>query len=154
MKYRFLALLLLPLAGLCLWTGCGPDSAQEIYHFGQEYDCTQCIIKVDHEIAGEKFVYSYTEKINSTQCDFCFTFNYNTLIDLTNSNEFDYTTSDGNEIIFDASGHYSFVGDKIIYISYKNANNDIKAAIAKDDFSVYFDDFGPVMTLHVYPSDT
>lgn len=137
MKNGILAFLPLLLAGLSSCFQCGPGSAQPIYQFGVEYNFKQSIIRVDHDTDEENFIFYYTDKGSSSDYNFYFTFTFSTILDtLFNSEEFEYVDGEGNEIVFDENGHYYFNGDKVIYISYKNANEEIKSSIANEQFSI------------------
>ena len=144
MRKGILAMLFVPLASILLCAACGPDSAQPIYHFGREYEFNNYIIKAELNAEEENFLCCYKVKSNSAHCVFSFKFTYNTLTELNNSIEFEYSDDNGNEIVFDENGYYTFTGDKTICISYKNANEEIKSAISDEQFSVYFADFGPM----------
>lgn len=118
----------------------GPDSAQRIYLIGQKQtfnDGSELLIELDKE--NERFIYSMTDTSQSLHC---FYFYFSNMpyspnpIRETNSAEFIYTDSDGNEIVFDETGYYRYNGSKIIYISYKNANDEIKTSINENGFTL------------------
>lgn len=44
-------------------------------------------------------------------------------------NEFEYTDENGDIVELDEDGVYNFYGDKTFYVSYKNANENLKKAI-------------------------
>ncbi len=136
MKNGILAVLPLLLAGLSSCFQCGPGSAQPIYHFGIEYDFTQCLIRAEHEESEMRFEFYYTHIDRTYDCSFYFVFTGEFLEHLYNDTEFSYTDENGNEIVFDENGHYYFNGDKVIYISYENANEEIKSSIANEQFSI------------------
>lgn len=108
-----------------------------IYNIDQIYDYDSCNILLAHDEKDEKFVYYYTDKDSKSNI-FYFDFTYNTITTLHNSSEFIYTDSEGNELIFNENGRYEFLGDVTIYISYKNASQEIKTAISEHIFSLNF----------------
>ena len=121
------------------FTGCsGGVTRLSPYHFGVKYNLNTCEVLVTFDKEDEKFIFEYTDKDSKAELYFDVNFTYHTIITLSNSPEFDYTDKDGNELIFDENGYYVCNGDQIFYISYKNANAEIKEAISKGEFNISF----------------
>ena len=146
-----------------LFVGCGPYSRVRKYYIGEEIVFSNGSAKLDIDIDNERFIYydnvasdkqwgsfsfgfrdhltgkDYTD--NPTQVDDVRTFDY--------SKEFEITDKDGNKIVFTdldstSSGiyGYEYYGSNVFYISYKNANAEIKEAIEKDRYSINTGSFG------------
>ena len=115
---------------------------QYAYHFGIKYKLIDGDILVTFDKEDEKFIFEYTDKDPSASLYFNVEFTYHTVTTLINSPEFDYADRDGNILVFDENGHYVCDGDQILYVSYKNANEEIKDAISKGEFNISFG-FGP-----------
>ena len=127
------------------------------YYIGEEIQFSNGSAKLDIDIDNERFIYyrnvdsdkqwgsfsfgfrdhltgkDYTH--NPTQVDDVRTFDY--------SKEFEITDKDGNKIVFTdldstSSGiyGYEYYGSNVFYISYKNANTEIKEAIEKDRYCI------------------
>lgn len=115
---------------------------EPIYYLDDVYDFNNgAEAVVNQDFDGERFIYTYLDKNNKQEkMSFYFSINCNSLsadrFSLKNSNEFTYTDSEGNEIVFDEHGYYNFQGNKKIYISYKNASEKTKTAIKQGEFSI------------------
>ncbi len=121
--------------------GCSYNSAQRAYYIGTEYNFGGDLIKVDDDKQNERFIYSYKEtKPDGYPHRFYFIFNFSgdTSIKYRNSEEFEYTDSTGEEVVFDENGYYMFNGSREIYISYAGANERIKQAIANNGYGLAF----------------
>ncbi len=131
LKRKFIFLFLI-LTCLCVLTAC--QQKQRIYEIGETYEFNGYSVRIDLEADNERFVIDYTEKDYeySHHFEFCFTYSTETLH---NSDEFEYVDGENNPIVFDEYG-YDFTGDKIIYVSYANANEEIKSAISDENFSI------------------
>ena len=118
----------------CHWT------EQEIYAIGREYEFNNVTVKVEDDVAEERFIWYYTVNDDDTsKHSFCFEFYLSAGNTLSNSSEFEYSTSDPDEVIeFDENGYYRFYGSRIFYISYKNANEEIKNSIKNKECGLSF----------------
>ncbi|MDE6667284.1 MAG: hypothetical protein K2K38_02915 [Clostridia bacterium] len=124
---------------LGLWLSCDGHPIQ-IYNIGQEYAFNTFTVKVENDEVEQRFILYYTvTKEGQYSNSFTFDFGYKTFEHITNSKEFEYSTSDPDEIItFDENGFYYFYGSRTFYISYKNANEEIKNSIANKEFNLSF----------------
>lgn len=148
-KYYKLLTILLVFTTLA-FIGC-INSPQVVYHIGERYSFIDGDVLVTLDETEEKFVFEYTDKDPSASLYFDVSFTYHTVTTLKNSPEFDYTDRDGNILVFDENGHYVCDGDQILYVSYKNASDEIKAAISKGEFNISFG-FGPfIVNTHEVP---
>lgn len=121
--------------------GCYDGSPQRVYYIGTEYRFGNVFIKVDDDKQNEQFIFSY----NKTKPDkyqhnfyFIFCFDGDTSIKYRNSEEFEYTDSTGEEVVFDEDGYYMFNGSRKIYISYAGANERIKQAVVNNVYHLAF----------------
>lgn len=132
--------LLVTVSFIILISGCSCDgNPQPIYYIGEEYIFDTVTVKVEDDVAEEKYILYYTVNEDDTyKHSFCFEFHLNASETLINSTEFEYSTSDLDEVIeFDENGYYCFYGSRIFYVSYKNANEEIKNSIKNKECSIY-----------------
>lgn len=125
-------ILLSVLFALCsLCAGCiGNGTPQKVYYIGAEYTFGAVNAKVEHDEVQEQFVirYDISKQDADSWHEFHFTLRYN-LNELRNSENFEYFDESNSLIEFDENGYYIFYTSKIFYVSYKNANTDIKSII-------------------------
>ncbi|MDE6597667.1 MAG: hypothetical protein K2K60_03405 [Clostridia bacterium] len=141
MKKNSLLLLLCVIIG-CSFMGCASNkNKQRVYNFGETYEFENFNVRVENNFEKERFEFYYVDKGNSVNCYFCVEFTYQTteaMPTLLNSTEFKCIDSDCNEIVFNENRYYVFTGNKTLYISYKNATEEIKLAIEDANFSISF----------------
>ena len=139
----FLLLFCLIIAFLISISGCD-GSPQEAREIGREYTGNGYSEKVELDKENERLVFTHKYDDASSSCGFGFGFTCettNTLSVYDRSAQkagFMFTDSDGKEIEFDDYGYYWFSGSKVLYIYYKNTDQDIKKAIDDGKFSVDF----------------
>ena len=122
-----------------LLSGCSCDgNPQRVYFIGEEYAFGTVTVKVEDNEIEQRYVLYYTvTKEEEYSNSFTFNFTYNTCETIKNSPEFEYSTSDPDEeIAFDENGYYWFYGSRTFYISYKNANEEIKNIIANKECNI------------------
>lgn len=136
--FTFIFVVMLGVIGCCV--GCDFNSPhkipQKVYKIGQQYTTDSCDYIIIHDANEERFIFIFMDKDPSADNSFSFTFTYDNINSLRNSIEFTYINSFGEEIVFDENGYYSFDGDITVYISYKNARQEIKTEIEKRSCSI------------------
>lgn len=120
-----------------LFSGCNDNNTpQKVYSIGKYYTFNTVKVKLENNIEEERFVlfYKILDQDGSTHF-FSFAFICNTKT-LRNSENFDYKDDSDSEIVFNKNGYYEFYDSKIFYISYKNADEEIKDIIYSEDYSI------------------
>lgn len=115
----------------CCSSGCiNKETPQIAYAIGEEHTFGMIKVKVEHDELQEKFIihFNISEQNKDNRHWFHFTFNYDSN-SLRNSEQFEYFDETDTKIEFNESGYYVFQTSKTFYVSYKNANTDVKAAI-------------------------
>lgn len=123
-------IVLIAIAMAIVLVGCEPPSTpQRVYKIGQEYELGSVTVKVEDDSEQERYILYYDNSDDSEINSFAFSFRYNNK-SLSNSNEFSYSDNLGSAIEFEQDGYYWFYGERTFYVSYKNANAEIKQSIA------------------------
>ena len=132
---RIISLILL-ISCVVLFVGCieKPSTPQEFYYIETNYDLGYTEIQVNNDRENEQFIAILNSKTDQT-IYFSFVFNCS-IGGIINSTQFTYKDNLGNDILFDDLGYYEYVGERIFYISYKNANETIKTDILNDNYSL------------------
>ena len=136
-KFAGKILCLMLLSALTL-TGCFFNQRRQIvYTVGVEYTFKYVTVKLENDEAREQFVlyYHITKNEGKDSHFFGFTLIYQTNV-LSNSEQFEYSDNLGSEIEFDENGYYVFHDSRIFYVSYKNADEDMKSIIRSHDYSI------------------
>ena len=127
------------LISMLLLAGCTDNKTpQVVYLLGEEYFFDTINVKVENDEEQERFVLYYN--ILGQEKDshfFAFTFTHNTY-DLKNSEQFEYSDNLDSKIEFNENGYYVFNDSRIFYVSYKNADVDIKRIINDKDCIIEF----------------
>ncbi len=116
------------------------EKPYEGYVMGYKYELTTYTIQAVDDKENERFVITYTSLVDGNSLFFQCEFSYVVGEQLKNSNEFSYTDNLDSDIVFNEDGYYEFTGNRIFYVSYKNANVEIKESIANDDYFMNFTD--------------
>ncbi len=122
---------------LTLFSGCTNQTPEILYHINETYITEVCDFTVTHNQADEQFILDYRDKSENTHLYLSFVFTDDADY-LVNSAEFAYTDGEGNAITFNEDGYYVCNGDFIFCVSYRNANEQIKSAIADKTCSIHF----------------
>ena len=133
--FTFIFTIMLIIIGFCFGCNCN-HTPQKVYKIGIQYVTDSCDYIVSHDSIEERFVFEFIDKDSSTDNFFNFIFTYNNLNSLRNSAEFTYYNNSGEEILFDENGYYVFNANITIYISYRNANQEIKSEIANRNCNI------------------
>ncbi len=116
-----------------LLTGCIGSSPQIAYAIGTEHIFGTVKIKLDNDESQERFVLYYTiTNPHDENHYFSFGFSHEEIY-LRNSDQFEYSDNLGSKIEFDENGYYIFYTSRVFYISYKNADSNIKGFINEKD---------------------
>lgn len=118
------------LFSMVLVTSCsGGETPQTVYLIGEKYTFETIKVKLENDEAKEQFVLYYEVLVQDESTHyFSFTIINNTE-DLKNSNQFSYKDNLESEISFNENGYYEFSNSKTFYISYKEANEEVKNLI-------------------------
>ena len=124
---------------VCLF-GCveQPTTPKRLYDIGREYVFGDTLkFKIENDAENEQFVITY-ECIseNDEKLHFIFGFNSRDIEVYTYDSLFQYSDNLGSEITFNEYGCYYFTGDRTFYVSYKNTSEEIKTAIANNEYSI------------------
>lgn len=137
MKKNLFAALIAAAMAIVL-VGCEPPSSpQRVYKIGQEYELGNITVKVEDDSERERYILYYDNSDDGEINAFAFSFKYNNK-SLSNSNEFAYSDNLDNTIEFDQDGYYWFYGERTFYVSYKNADAEIKQVIAEQACNISF----------------
>lgn len=132
---KILLLLIFILSCSVIFTACDDYSTpQEFYYIETNYDLGHTEIQLNNDRENEQFIAMLNSKTDQT-IYFSFVFN-GSIGGIINSAQFTYKDNLGNDITFNDLGYYEYVGERIFYISYKNANNAIKTDILNDNYSL------------------
>lgn len=126
------------IAGAAFIAGCESPSEPVIaYKIGEEHNFGGYLIKVEDDKQNERFIYSCKAETPQKYPNFFnFILSVGAVEDYINSDEFSYADDAGAIITFDVQGYHYFYGDKVIYISYARANENIKESIASGGYSI------------------
>jgi len=105
------------------------ETPQTVYLIGEEYSLGTVNVKVENDESQERFVlyYNILEQNNESHF-FAFTFKHDEMC-LKNSTQFKYSDNLDSKIEFNENGYYVFDESRVFYVSYKNADTDIKSII-------------------------
>jgi len=112
---------------MLLLTGCNSKHTPQVaYEIGAEHNFGTVKVKLDNDENQERFILYYTITNSGNESHF-FSFIFtNDEVCLNNSNQFEYSDNTGSKIEFDETGYYTFYTSRVFYISYKNADLNIK----------------------------
>ena len=114
---RIVKVIIVMLLSMVLFTGCsGCETPQTVYLIGDEYTFETIKVKLENDEAKEQFVLYYEV--------------------LKNSNQFSYKDNLESEFSFNENGYYEFSNSKTFYISYKEANEEVKNLIKDKNCSI------------------
>ena len=127
------------LLSMPLFIGCVKnETPQIVYLLGEEYNFNTVNVKVENDEVQERIVLYYNILEQEKESHFfAFTFIYNKY-ELKNSDRFDYSDNLGSLIEFNENGYYVFDDSRIFYISYKNADAEIKRIINDKNYIIEF----------------
>ena len=119
---RIVKVIIVMLLSMVLFTGCsGCETPQTVYLIGEEYTFETIKVKLENDEAKEQFVLYY-EVLAQDESTHYFSF---TIINNLES-----------EISFNENGYYEFSNSKTFYISYKEANEEVKNLIKNKNCSI------------------
>ncbi len=117
---------------LVTFAGCkyGDLSKQQAYEMGVEHSFGDVTVRLSQDEENERFVLEckISEKSDEVRL-FSFELNISATESLNNCEQFDYGDNLGSQIVFGENGYYEFYSDRIFYISYKNADENVKKII-------------------------
>lgn len=127
---KIVKVIIVMLLSMVLFTGCsGCETPQTVYLIGEEYTFETIKVKLENDEANEKFILYYEVLVQDKRTHyFSFTITNNTET-LKNSNQFNYKDNLDSEIKFNENGYYEFSNSRTFYISYKEANAEVKSLI-------------------------
>ena len=115
------------------FAGCkyGDLSKQQAYQMSVEHSFGDMTVRLSQDEENERFVLEckISEKSDEVHL-FSFDLNISVTESLNNSEQFDYGDNLGSQIAFDKNGYYEFYSERIFYISYKNADENVKKIIS------------------------
>ena len=153
MKRKIIVVFTTLLILLALFSACGYSrkSKQMVYKVGEEYELgkTGIVHKVEHDSEREQFVYYFSASKSKLRPEADEGIFYFILFDDDDSQEtygtippaysgLVITDESGAPVAFDEEGRYCFQGkiDKIFYISYKDADEQVKKAINDNRYTI------------------
>lgn len=127
---KIVKVIIVMLLSMVLFTGCsGCETPQTVYLIGEEYTFETIKVKLENDEANEKFILYYEVLVQDESTHyFSFTIINNTET-LKNSNQFNYKDNLDSKIKFNENGYYEFSNSRTFYISYKEANAEVKSLI-------------------------
>lgn len=134
---RIVKVIIVMLLSMVLFTGCsGCETPQTVYLIGEGYTFETIKVKLENDEAKEQFVLYY-EVLAQDESTHYFSFTIiNNTETLKNSNQFSYKDNLESEFSFNENGYYEFSNSKTFYISYKEANEEVKNLIKDKNCSI------------------
>ena len=127
---------------ICLVMICGcfnTEKPQRLFFIGEEYEFGRRKVLVTDDSENERLVIKYDLQENFPDDEnmyFEFTFIHHDC-ERVDKSQFYFYDDELNEVVFNEENNsFYFNQDKIIYVSYKNSNIDVKNSIKLKDFSV------------------
>jgi len=134
--------ILIPLISVLSLSSCiSNESPQQYYFIGEVYDYETCSFLLEIDDENERLIYSFIVKKNGATDYFSFVFSSSDnsiwIRDMNEINDnFDFFYQSGEKLVFNEEHYVVLDTSNVIYISYENANEEIKNVIKRKDFRV------------------